>query len=89
MKNIIVIDIDTDRENQVEFSKTDDFVHPISEHETINMVINDIKTLTHGLGSFIKIAESIGVSSSKDLLDEAVKLLRDTYCPKINGEMGE
>ncbi len=77
MENSILITVDTEN-GKVDFGKPQDFTYP-NDNNKNEVIINDIKTITHGLGSYIKIAEDMGVSDCNTLIDEAIKLLKETY----------
>lgn len=81
MKNIIMVDVDSDRPNQVIFNKPNDFVMPTNEADAKQVVIDDLKTLAHGLGCLIKIAHERGYGDSREMLDETIELLSDYYPP--------
>ena len=84
MKNVIMVDVDSERPNQVIFNKPNDFVMPASPEEAKVIIIEDLKTLAHGLGCLIRIAEDSGYGSADEMLNETINLLRDYYPQKLD-----
>lgn len=79
MKNIIMVDVDSERPNQVIFNKPNDFIIPTTDEEAKAVVIDDLKTLAHGLGCLIKIAQDKGYGTANQMLDESIDLLKEYY----------
>lgn len=79
MKNVIMVDVDSERENQVIFNKPNDFVFPTNPDEARSVVIDDLKTLAHGLGCLIRIAQDSGYGTANEMLNETIELLKDYY----------
>lgn len=53
MKNVLIVDIDTERERQVMFGKGKDFVLPTTDEENDKMLLTDIQTLTDALNHLL------------------------------------
>ena len=60
MKNSVIFDKDTDREDVIIISKPDGVDHPTTEEEAKSMIIEDISTATEGLMTLVKIANDSG-----------------------------
>ena len=81
-----MIDVDSERENQIIFNKPNDFVMPTEEDKIKDVVIDDLKTLAHGLGCMIRIAEKRGYGSAEQMISDTIELLKDYY-PQPNDEV--
>ena len=83
MKNILIVDIDTEREKQVMFGKGKDFVMPEENddaaHETV--LLTDIQTLVDGLNHLII------YTGRDDLREEIAKFISEGG--KVQGENTE
>lgn len=53
MKNILIVDIDTERENQIMFGKNQDYVMPETDEEMVIAMEEDIKTLVEALNHLL------------------------------------
>lgn len=53
MKNILIVDIDTERESQVMFGKNQDYVMPETDEEMAVAMEEDIKTLVEALNHLL------------------------------------
>lgn len=84
-----MVDVDSEREKQVIFNKPSDFIMPSSPDEAKEVIIEDLKTLAHGLGCLIKIAEDSGYGSAETLLNESIELLKEYYPKKIDDNIAE
>ena len=60
MKNIVVFDKDTERDETLIITKPDGTTQPTSEEEAKAMIIEDISTATEGLMTLVKIANDSG-----------------------------
>ena len=60
MKNVVVFDKDTERDEQVIVTKLEGTKQPTSEIEAKAMIIEDISTATQGLMILVKIAQDSG-----------------------------
>ena len=53
MKNVLIVDIDTERENQVMFGKGKDFKFPEGDVEKQEVMMMDIQTLVDALNHLL------------------------------------
>ena len=60
MKNVVVFDKDTERDEQLIITKPDDIKQPTNEEEAKAMIIADISTATEGLMTLVQIANDSG-----------------------------
>lgn len=80
MKNVVVVDIDTEREESLMIGKAEDFVVPETVDETLRAVTLDISTLVCGIKFLInshmetKLANSILDNILTDLNDFKTEL---------------
>lgn len=87
MKNIIMVDLDTDREQQVKISKPDNMVSDLSDKNTAKeMVLADITTLCNAIGTLMQVGESEGYFEAKDLAGLTVKYFNDNFITNISDE---
>lgn len=77
-----MVDVDSEREKQVIFNKPNDFIMPTNPDEARLVIIEDLKTLAHGLGCLIRIAQDSGYGSADEMLNETIELLKDYYPTK-------
>ncbi len=60
MKNVVVFDKDTERDEVLIITKPDGTEQPTNESEAKEMIIADISTATEGLMTLVKIANDSG-----------------------------
>ena len=60
MKNVVVFDKDSDRDEQLIITKPDGTEQPTSEEAAKQMIVDDISTATEGLMTLVKIANDSG-----------------------------
>jgi hypothetical protein len=77
MKNLIIIDIDTEREQIVQINKSADFVLPTTPDEAKKMIINDISCTLEALCTLIKISDANHYANKKELISTCFKYLND------------
>lgn len=77
MKNLIIIDIDTEREQVVKINKSTDFVMPTTPDEAKKMIIDDISCTLEALCTLINISEQNNYGNKKDLVNTCIKYLND------------
>jgi len=75
MKNLLYIDIDTDREQPILIGKGQDIIPPTTPEEAANMIITDISSLCEALCSLIHISDQSGYATKESLVNESVKIL--------------
>ncbi len=87
MKNIIMVDLDTEREQKIKITKPDNIVKEISDEKTAKeMVVKDISTLCNGIGALIQVGEDNGYFEAEKLSNLCIKYLTDNFIKK--GEDG-
>lgn len=80
MKNIIMVDLDTDREQQVKITKPEGMAENLNDAKLAkDMVIADISTLCNGLGTLIQVSGENGFFKSEELASLCVKYLTDNF----------
>jgi hypothetical protein len=73
MKNLIFIDVDTDREKPVVFGKPPDSTPPQTPEEAGAMIINDIACISEAITTLIRMASQNGYADKNDLVNAVVK----------------
>lgn len=68
MKNTIYIDIDTDRDQPIRFSKPNGINEPVDFEESKLLVLNDITCLCESLLTLIELADQNGYSNKNGLV---------------------
>lgn len=77
MKNLIYLDIDTERARPILFGKPPEIVQPTTPEEASAMLILDISCVCEALCSLIHMADQSGYASKRALIEVAVKQLND------------
>lgn len=75
MKNLIYIDVDTDREKPVLIGKGSEIPTPTNREEARDMIINDIKCVCETLCILIDVAEQNEYAKKGELVTESIKQL--------------
>lgn len=76
MKNVILIDIDTEREGKrILFGKPPDIEPPQTKEEAQQMVLNDIAWLSEAMCTLILLAAQNGYADKNALVDGTVKTI--------------
>jgi len=76
MKNVIIIDIDSDRELPIIIGKPEDTVKaPSNADEAREMINNDIVCLREALLTLIYTADASGYGKSSELIEQSIKHL--------------
>ncbi len=61
MKNTLMIDLDTEREDSIRITKPENVVKEITDEDTAKkMVLNDMTTICNALGTLIQLGEDSG-----------------------------
>jgi len=81
MKNLIIVDIDTDRVPVVKIGKIDATELPKDENEAKEVVIKDIACLTEAICTLINAAHNSGYKSAQDSLNDCVVHLERSIIP--------
>lgn len=77
MKNLIVIDVDTEREKQILIGKPQESTPPSNPKDAALMVTTDISCVCEALCTLINISDQSGYAKKADLIAAAVKRLND------------
>ena len=75
MKNIIIIDIDTEREQSVKIGKPESFTPPTNKEEAKNVMDNDILCVVEALCSLIHTSDQSGYTNKSILIQATNKYL--------------
>ena len=75
MKNLITIDVDTDREQPILIGKGADIPSPTNKEEARDMIINDIKCVCETLCMLIDVADQNKYALKAELITESIKQL--------------
>ena len=75
MKNLIYIDVDTDREKPILIGKGAEIQSPTNRDEARDMIINDIKCVCETLCILIDVAEKNQYAKKDELITESIKQL--------------
>jgi hypothetical protein len=79
MKNIIVVDIDTDRNPVVQIGKPELTDMPNNEAEAKEMLVKDMACLTEALVTLIHAAHQSGYKDSAESLRDCIKHLEHGF----------
>jgi len=74
MKNILTVDLDTDREETIRICKAPEFM-PSTPEEEAEEVIGDMATLCEGLCTLIHLADQNGIKKGVASLKSCIKHL--------------
>jgi hypothetical protein len=77
MKNTIYIDVDTDKENPITFSKPSSIEQPIDSDGMKSLILNDITCLCEGLCTLVNLADQNNYSKKEDLIKAITGRLND------------
>jgi hypothetical protein len=76
MKNLVLIDFDTEREKKFIIGKPESIEKPNTETEAKAMIINDISCVCEALCELIHIASQNGYAKKEDLINTSLDLLK-------------
>lgn len=76
MRNTLIIDLDTDRENAMLFAKPEGVTLPSTKEEASTMMLEDIKTLTEALATMINLSDLNGFHTKESLVEAVIKHLK-------------
>jgi hypothetical protein len=79
MKNIVIVDIDTDREHKVLLGKPEDITQPSTPEEASKMVLDDMTSLCDGLVTLIHAAHDSGFVKDHVALDACIKRIQEGF----------
>jgi hypothetical protein len=77
MTNTIFIDIDTDRDNPITFSKPPEIAPPKNKHEAKEMILNDIICLANSLKVLIIMAGENDYGDKKELVVSCLNTINE------------
>ena len=72
MKNILIIDIDTDRAPQIQLRKPEDVKPPTTPEEASASILQDISCVFETLRSLINVCDKSGYASKEDLVKASI-----------------
>jgi hypothetical protein len=75
MKNIITIDVDTEREQPILIGKGAEISSPTNKDEAREMIVNDIKCVCETLCILIDVADQNKYALKSELITESIKQL--------------
>lgn len=79
MKNVVVFDRDTERDEVLIITKPDEVKQPTNEAEAKSMIIDDISTATEGLMTLVRIANDSGYIDADKSAKLIVKYFTDGF----------
>ncbi len=79
MKNIITIDVDTEREQPILIGKGAEILSPTNKDEAREMIVNDIKCVCETLCVLIDIADQNKYALKSELITESIKQLTKMF----------
>ncbi len=75
MKNLLLIDVDTDRDKPIVFGKSPDFEPPQTPEEAAAMVLNDIACMAEALTTLILMAGQNAYGDKAELVNATIKTI--------------
>lgn len=82
MKNVIIFDRDTERDEVLIINKPEGFEQPKNEEEAKSMIVDDISTATEGLMTLVRIANDSGYMDADKSAALIVKYFTDNFLEK-------
>lgn len=82
MKNIIIIDVDSEREQQLQIGKPSDIQPPTTPEEAKAIILNDISCVYETFKTMVNIADQSGYAKKEELIKTAVKNLTEMLTGK-------
>tara|TARA_B100000674_G_C37746362_1_gene871329 strand:- start:434 stop:697 length:264 start_codon:yes stop_codon:yes gene_type:complete len=81
MKNKVLIDMDTEREDVIRVSKPEQELNEVLDDENTakKMLYDDLTTLCNGLGSLIKYGEDKNYFEGEPVAEICIKFLKDNF----------
>lgn len=77
MKNILIIDVNTERKPVIQIGKPESVVKPTTADEAKTMIINDISSACEGLCMLIHLADQNKYGNKEELVRTSVNYLND------------
>ena len=81
MKNIVFIDIDTEREIKVQIGKPEEITPPTNAEEAKTMINSDISCVCEGLCALIQMADQNGYGKKELLVKASIEHLNMLLIP--------
>ena len=80
MKNSILIDLDTEREDSIRLTKPEDLAYKIeSESDAKSMVMEDLTTICNALGTLIKMGNDSNFFDGKVVTKMCINYLQENF----------
>ena len=90
MKNTLIIDMDTDREDVIRLSKPESIAEEVDNSETARlMVLDDLTTVCNALGTLIHLAHTNGYMDSKTASKMCVDFLTENFGVEVMQDVTE
>jgi hypothetical protein len=77
MKNVIIIDVDTDRVQSLQIGKPSDSKQPTNPEEAKEIILTDLACVSETLNLMINIASDSGYGKKEDLVRKAIENLNN------------
>lgn len=84
MKNSICIDIDTERQHPIIFTKPSDIAPPQTKEEATEMIVNDIAAISHALKYLIMMTDDNGYAKKEELVEASIKTINEALILQEN-----
>ena len=84
MKNVIIIDVDTEREQQLQIGKPSDIQAPTSPEEAKAIIVNDIACVFETFKTMVLIADKSGYGKKEDYIKTAITDLNELLAKKAD-----
>lgn len=83
MKNIILIDLDSDRDEVIKITKPENLVESISDEAGAKkMILEDITTVCQALGTLIKVGEDSNYFDGEKSAQLCIDFLKENFIKK-------
>jgi len=82
MKNVVIFDKDSERDEKLIITKPEGTEQPTSEEEAKAMIIEDISTATEGLMTLVKIANDSGYMDEDKSAQMIVDYFKNAFLTK-------
>jgi|TARA_Y100000389_G_scaffold202451_1_gene247777 hypothetical protein len=80
MKNTLMIDLDSDREDPIRITKPENVVETVKDEDSARkMVMDDLTTVCNALGTLITIAEDNNYFDSEKAVKMCIDYLNDNF----------
>jgi hypothetical protein len=87
MKNTLMIDLDTDREDPIRITKPENLLENVNDDDTAKkIVLDDMTTICNALGTLIQLAEDSKYFNSDKAAQMCVDYLKDNFIEVNNTE---